>query len=190
MNHHRETMARELAVVALVALCGLSACAPKTLRMASRISHFAATYEPTPGEEMADALADLQTRLTTWGITLGDLPPTSPNVGVADAHGKTILIRAGLSVNARFEVLAHEAGHLLQPPSMESGSMHGQVFAEMVGVGVQKFYGSKTAEKVAAAYLAQMKYAFPAYKWMKHDIDYAIRCLTGQEPLPKWRDSQ
>jgi hypothetical protein len=162
-------------------------CAPKTLRMAARINHFAASYIPTPGDEMAGPLAELEKRLTGWGITISDLPAMAPYSGIADAQSRTIQLKPGLSVNARFEVLAHEAGHLFQPPALDSGSQVGQLFAEMVGVGVQKFYDSKTAEKVAAPYLAQLKFAFPSYRWMKHDINYAIRCLTGQEPMPRWR---
>jgi hypothetical protein len=173
----------------LLAMCvGLSACAPRVLYMAERISHFEATYDETPGDSMAPAFYDLHRRLTDWGVTIGDLPPEAPYAGIAYGQHKTILLKPRMSINAKFEVLAHEAGHLLQPPAIEAGSQVGQLFAELVGVEVQKFYGSTTAEKVAAPYLAQMKYAFPAWRWMKRDIAYAVKALTGQIPLPAWRD--
>jgi hypothetical protein len=175
------------AVLCVVAL-SMVACAPTTLRLAEEISHFGAKYEPTPGDEMAAGLADLEQRLKAWGVRLVDLHPKVSYLGYAEAHTRTIYLQPWLSVNARFEVLAHEAGHFLQPPTIdEQTKMFGQLFAEMVGVGVQKFYHSKTAERVAAPYLAQMKYTFPAYKWMRRDIDRAVKALTGQIPLPEWR---
>lgn len=176
---------RHLVVTLAVVAVG---CTPKTLRMAEQISHFAADYQPTPGDDMAGPLAELEQRLTAWGVTIGDLPPTVGGVGLASARDRSILLRPGLSPNARFEVLAHEAGHLLQSPGVTD--LYAQLFAELVGVGVQRFYGSTTAEKVAARYLASMKHTFPAYQWMKRDIAYAVRCLTGQEPMPQWRDGQ
>jgi hypothetical protein len=180
------TMGRSVLIAACVLL---SACAPKTLRLAEQINHFAADYQPTPGDSMRAPLEALEKRLADWGVTVGEIPPTFGGIGLASAENRTILLKPGLSVNARFEVLAHEAGHLLQPPTLGDQAV-AQLFAELVGVGVQKFYGSQTAELVAARYLAQFKYAFAAEKHLRTDIQYAVEALTGQRPLPAWKEAK
>ena len=176
-------------VLGLIALVFLTACSstPRTLRLAEQIPHFQADYVPTEGDSMAGPLAELEQRLTDWGIAIGDLPPTVGGVGLSSLPARQILLRPGLPVNARFEVLAHEAGHLLQPVTLGNHEV-GQVFAELVGVGIQQYYGSTTAEEVAALYLAQFKHAFGAERYLRRDIDYAVKALTGQVPMPVLRN--
>jgi hypothetical protein len=167
----------------VVAFVGCAA--PKTLRLAERIPALAADYQPTDGNRMAGPLAELEQRLESWGVAIEDMPPDMPGFGRASRQARTIWLRPELSPDARFEVLAHEAGHLFQAPALDPQT--GQLFAEMVGVGVQKFYGSKTAEDVGAAYLSAFKHLFGSYRWMKRDIEYAVACLTGRQPLPEWQ---
>jgi hypothetical protein len=178
-------MRPSLLAILLLPLAVSVNCAPRTLRMAERILALEANYIPTEGDEMAAALDELSGRLTAWGITIVDLPPTMQGVGRASLDARTIWLRPELSPNGRFEVLAHEAGHLLQSPGLDEPTA--QLFAEMVGVGIQQFYGSKTAEDVAARYLAGHKHVFGAYRWLRRDIQYAVLALTGQVPMPTFR---
>lgn len=172
-------------LVGVVALLAVSGCGPRALRLAQDLSHFEATYIPSTGDTMAGPLAELTARLERWGVTLGELPAVFSEVGLTYRADRRILLRVGLSVDARFEVLAHEAGHLLQPPALDDDAV-AQLFAELVGVGVQKFYGSRTADRTAAAYLAQFKWTFAMEPYLRRDIDYAVKVLTGQVPLPQW----
>jgi hypothetical protein len=175
-----------LLAVGFLAILGCLGCTPRVLRMAEARSHFDARYIPTDGDSMRAPFLDLAGRLERWGITIADLPEQDGAFGRASLEQRTIWIKRSLSVNAQFEVLAHEAGHLLQPPALADDALS-QLFAELVGVGVQHFYGSATADETGAAYLSQFKYTFGAARAMRHDIDYAVKALTGQVDLPEWR---
>lgn len=169
-------------------IMALMGCAPVLIRRATAIPHFAAEYRPTPGDDMRPALLDLMARLEAWGVTIEDMPADAiAGWGRAHLHERRIQLNPTLSINGRFEVLAHEAGHFFQPVALESNAVS-QMFAESVGVGVQRHYGSKTAIDVGATYLAGLKEGFPAEPYLRRDIDYAIRALTGQVPFPQWRE--
>jgi hypothetical protein len=175
------------ALLLALLLTGCASSSARVLQRASEISHFAAGYTPTPGDDMAGPLAELTTRLEAWGVRVEDLPetPGRPMVGLASLEYRVVQIQRGLSVNARFEVLAHEAGHLLQPPGLQDRAV-AQLFAELVGVGIGKFYGAKHCEEIAAIYLASFKYVFGAEPHLRRDITYAIEAMTGQRALPRW----
>jgi len=172
--------------LAIVIACGgaiacLTGCAPALIRRSTAILHVDAGYEPTPGDEMGPAYLQLHDRLTRWGIEIHEQPLRA--YGLADLRRGVILIREGLPVNARFEVLAHEAAHLFQPPALEDSST-AQVFAELVAVGIAKHYGYARYLEISARYLAMHKHAFGGAKYLERDIAYAVKALTGQVPMP------
>jgi hypothetical protein len=177
------------ATFTIIALWFVYGCASHpVLERARNMSHFAASYEPTPGDEMKPALDALTKRLQLWGIRIIPTMPNDHVHGRASLEHRIIQLHPALSVNGRFEVLAHESGHLFQPPALNDPAV-AQVFAELVGVGIQRYYGSKTCEDVAARYLAQFKWAFSSYRYLEKDIDYAVKALTGQIDMPAWREA-
>lgn len=153
-------------------------CAHPVLSMAEKIPFHAASYEPTSGDSAAKPLADLLARVCSWGMTVEYLEMSAFGRYIRPAH--TIQLREGLSVNAQFEVLAHELGHVFAPPAIDD--MTGQVFAELVGVEIAKFYGYES-KRIAAAYIAQFKHTFSAVKHMRVDLEFAVKAATGQVPV-------
>jgi hypothetical protein len=149
---------------------------------ASRVPYWESTYVPTDGTRMTGALADLEARLSKGSVSIervAGLPP----LGACFPVERRILLRAELSPDGQFEVLAHEAGHLLQSPAIEDNSTS-EMFAELVGVEIQSYYHSQTGEKTASGYLSVHKHAFAFYPILKPDIERAARIILGFAPWP------
>jgi len=176
------SVALAIAITCGGAIACLTGCAPTVVRRSLQIPHFESGYEPTAGDEMGSAYLQLHDRLTQWGIAIHEQPLRQ--FGLADLRRGVILIREGLPINARFEVLAHEAAHLFQPPALEDSST-AQVFAELVAVEIAKFYGHDGYVDISARYLAMHKHAFASVKYLERDVAYAVKVLTGQRPLPR-----
>lgn len=170
-------MRQKFFAIALAALAG--ACAHPVLHLASTIPHHQATYTPTEGDSLQRPLTDLVTRLAGWGIAVEQADGLSA-FGDFTPSLRRIRLRSGLPVNAQFEVLAHEIGHIFAPRALDEAT--GQLFAEIVGYEIARFYGHD-ASLVSALYLAQMKHTFGAYRWLKTDIDFAVRAATGRETV-------
>ncbi len=79
---------------------------------------------------------------------------------------------------ARLEVLAHEAGHRLQPPVFAPTSSESEVFAEAVEFLVCRAYGHDTLE-ISANYLAVHKGGLHVLHDYRMEIDYAVAVLTA-----------
>ncbi|HXG88758.1 MAG TPA: hypothetical protein VNJ02_10515 [Vicinamibacterales bacterium] len=175
-------MTRVLLIALLTANVG---CAPSVIEMASKIPHHQATYEPTEGDSMQRALDELLTRVRSWGFEVTyveglALPSGHPIFGRIDSVAHQIELRTPMPVNATFEVLAHELGHLFGPPALDRAT--GQVFAELVGVGIAAHYGY-SSKRPAATYLAAFKHTFPSVAYLQADIDFAVKAATGQVPV-------
>lgn len=166
-----------LTAIALAIL--LIGCAPSVLDRASEIPHGQATYTPTAGTSMGDAFSDIFTLAGLWGFSVlysdGD-----------EAYGRVYIkerrieIRPDLPLNAMFEVMAHELGHIFQPAMLDTSE--GEVFAELVLVDVAKFYGFSSS-RISAQYLAAHKAAFPSAKYLRTDVKLAVEAITGQRPV-------
>ena len=165
--------------VALVV--GVTACASVPQRI-EQMAWGTYVYVPTEGNRYADSLADLTARLTAHGLTIEVVDTQGHGFGLNFGNGRIVLSQ-DLSVDGQFEVLAHEAGHLFHPHSMETSVK--EMFAELVGLQVQQFYGSTVAESASMAYLAQHKHAMIFYPILKPEIDRATKILTGQLPWPR-----
>lgn len=174
---------RRRATCALVAgalLMGL-ACGPSLRGRTLARPAWEATYTPTVGARMRGPLAALTARLAEGGITVTVVEGLEAH-GLSYVPMRQIVLNAALSVDGRFEVLAHEAGHFFHPGLADPSAR--ELFAELVGVGVQEYYGSRTARTTAAGYLVLHKHAWATYPFLRRDIEEAVRVLTGRAPWP------
>ncbi len=89
---------------------------------------------------------------------------------------RTIQVDESLDWTARLMVLAHEAGHLMEPDSLNK--VEGEVFAEAVGYLVCRHYGLDDPQ-AHARYLASYKSGFHVFEDWALEIDYAVRVLTS-----------
>jgi hypothetical protein len=169
-------------VASVVILTGCASQIDTVVSNASRVPYWESVYVPTDGTRMASALTDLETRLRKGFVTVervAGLPPFGACLPVE----RRILLRAELSIDGQFEVLAHESGHLLQSPAIADTSTS-ETFAELVGVEIQAYYRSPTGQQTASKYLSVHKHAFVFLPIMKPDIIRAARIILGFEPWP------
>ena len=176
-------MIRFALLLLCVSLWGCTAT-DQLMRRSSAIPTWAAVYTPTTGATFAGPYQELTARLIAGGIRVEEVPDLhQPSTGAKVAgltfrRSALIQIEATYELNARFEILCHEAGHLFHPVWFDPATA--EVFAEIVSVNVQRFYGSKTALTVSAPYVATYKSAFPAMRPMRVDLQKAVDALTGR----------
>ena len=176
-------MTRFALLLLCVSLWGCTAT-DRLMRRASAIPTWEAVYTPTTGDSFAGPYQALTARLIAHGIRVEEVPDlyqpaTGAKVaGLTFRRSRLIQVEATYDLNARFEILCHEAGHLFHPQWLDSTTA--EVFAEIVSVRVQRFYGSKTALTVSAPYVAAYKSAFPAMRPMRVDLQKAVDALTGR----------
>lgn len=91
---------------------------------------------------------------------------------------RAVVVDSKLHATARLEVLAHEAGHRLQPPVWDSNTSESEVFAQAVSYLVCLSYGHDTLDS-SAAYLAVHKGGLHVLTDYKLDIEYAVMVLSG-----------
>lgn len=98
--------------------------------------------------------AYLERRLSNIGYSVAYRPNLralgGPVYGYTNSHTHEIVVDANLSWDARYAVLAHEAGHVLQPWWLDGGQP--EVFAEMVSTIM-----SRDGIREHARYLADQK---------------------------------
>lgn len=178
-------------LIAILTLA-LASCAPSLIDRTVSLGPDT-VYVPTVGDEMGTAMKLLSARLVEGGYTV-DLQPeeviTRLNQGEW-AYGlhfrqfKIIALNSSVPVNAQFETLAHEAGHIFHSWALREESYGAsEVFAEIVGNRVQQFYGSKTAKRTSSEYLAAFKHALVYLPYLERDIEYGVRVLTGRAEWP------
>lgn len=173
-------------IVALSLL--LSACAPSVIDRTIALSP-ESYYTPTPGSDMQPQMDRLIAVLKQGGYTVEVIPDLTlrgqPVFGLHDRFNRVISISGDLSVNSQFETLAHEAGHAFHSVALFQDSYSAaEVFAELVGNRVQRFYGSKTALTTSSTYLAKFKHALAFLPFLERDMEQAVKVLTGQAPWP------
>jgi hypothetical protein len=171
-------------VVLVFSLIGCSSVTSQVAREATLVPMFASRYEPMKGDQWEWAYDELWGRLEAQGVTIEEVPNLrQPETG-GEVWGLTyrldhkIQIEATVDPNARFEILAHEAGHLFHNSGMSQAQA--EIFAESVGAGIQHFYGVPGAAKKSGDYLAGYKYGLPVLPYIRKDIDLAVKALTGQ----------
>jgi hypothetical protein len=86
-------------------------------------------------------------------------------------------ITAELQTNARAHILAHEIGHMLQPPGLMKGP-ESEVFAETVAFLVMERLGLHTLNE-SAAYLSQYKASLGVIDVHRRDLEWAVTVIAG-----------
>jgi hypothetical protein len=106
--------------------------------------------------------------------------------GLHERRLRRIILNGGAPPNTQFETLCHEAGHIFHSPQLGYDNYGAsEVFAELVGNRVQRFYGSKTAVKTSSDYLAGFKHALAFLPFLERDMDFAVEVLTGKRAWPQ-----
>jgi hypothetical protein len=167
----------------LLCVLGMAGCASGVVDRTLTLDPMTVRYTETPGAEMGPALERLTLRLAEVGYTVERAELSW--YGLNNIQQRVIVLNGAISVNAQFETLAHEAGHIFHAPGLHQVAYPAaEIFAELVGSGVQEFYGSKTATQTSSDYLARFKHAMVFVPMMQRDIDRAIRVLTGKAQWP------
>ena len=173
-------------IAVIVFVVSATACSfnSQILRQAQAIPAINADYKPAKGDSMAGAYKELWERLEAGGVTVHEEanlvnPQSGTQVwGLTFRNQHHIDIEATADVNARFEILCHEAGHLFHNAALTYAQA--EIFAEIVGANLQDHYGVRGAKEKAAAYLAGYKNGADVAKTNKLDIEIAIKALTGK----------
>jgi hypothetical protein len=169
--------------ICVLLLLSLSACASRADAVVARASSglgWDAHYHPTEGGD-PKTLQFLQTRAEWFGISVEYRPDGHEDlrgaVGLSyeDGMQKYVLVNGDLSVNGRIEVLAHELGHMFQPPL--ASRMEHEVFAELVSVEVCKRFGVDSS-KASARYLQADKSALSVGRTHRLEIAFVVDILT------------
>lgn len=128
----------------------------------------------------------LRLAATRMGIRVTDENPIFKllpgSVGVFYRDLRTIVMSSTFSHDARVEILAHELGHALTPPSPSFQEMHNEVWASSVSfLLMQKdnTCGLACIERYTT-YLAQHKMAFPVMRIYRTELDFAVTVLWGE----------
>jgi hypothetical protein len=177
-------------IFTLMFALSLSGCA-QTLAKRLEQTPSSVRYAPSKGDEMASAMLDLAHLLSENGYTVNIVPGlemAARNGGNA-AYGmnyymvRVIFINGDVPINTQFETLCHEAGHIFESAALNPEIS--ELFAEFVGNGIQRHYGSKTALDTSSAYLAARRHLLVFYPLLQQDINHAIRMLTRKSPWVK-----
>lgn len=170
--------------ITLLVLClGVSACASRADRVIAHASAglaFDATYIPTDGGDIR-ALKFLEHRADWLGVQVEYRPEGHEDLRGATGlsyrqdYEKHVFIDQSLPINGRIEVLAHELGHMFQPPSDNRAA--NDVFAELVSVEVCARLGVPSAAS-SIRYIKVHKSAFAVAKIYAPEIRYVTDLLT------------
>ena len=98
--------------------------------------------------------------------------------GMAVPSARMITINPSLAWDARFQVLAHEAAHVIQPSTLATSEA--EVFADAVSYLTGRRYGYDDLETIAR-YLASHKQALSVLRVYATEISWAALVLTGPE---------
>lgn len=173
------------------ALAASLACATSVIDRAVTLAPTINHYTPTEGDSMRLAMMALTDTLVEGGYKVEIVPDEvmiqrnqgESAFGLHFRQFRLIALNGKYSTNVQFETLAHEAGHIFHGP-VDNYAV-AEVFAELVGSRVQRYYGSKTATRTSSDYLSRFKYAFPAVRYMQRDMDFAVKVLTNRAPWPE-----
>lgn len=162
-----------------------AACAARphpVIREAQRIPFTASGYERIEGDEYTPALEDLTAKLTSLGVTIEDVPEEKMQgaEGATDPENRHIWMTSTFSPNTRFEVLAHEAGHLYQPRYISRNGA--EIFAELVFWELAKHYKIDVTRRVAR-YLAGYKEALVLEPALRIDVKNAVSLILGAKQV-------
>ena len=111
-----------------------------------------------------------------WGNPELIMPDT---LGVTDSESRHTIVEGTLGWTARYEVLSHEAGHLLCPPGLEVHADR-EVCAEAVSAVMMWDDGDLAGVGRSIAYLAWFKPSLHILRDDRTEILRAARILEGK----------
>lgn len=161
----------------LIAACVLSLCSPDPLdkleHEISRYTFWEQSYEAPVGNSREQELLRLQ-RLVSMALGVQVQAAAVPGIaGLASREARIIALDPTLSPNAALQVLAHEAGHMLQPEGLNKAEA--EVFADAVAYLV-----TGDSLHVYGRYLAGSKQGLHVLKAYRREIKWAATVLGGK----------
>ena len=161
----------------LLAACVLSLCSTDPLdRLEREVSGFTfweQSCEAPVGNSREQEYRRLQ-RLAWMVLGVQVQASATPGVaGLASREARIIAIDPTLSPNAALQVLAHEAGHILQPDGLSKAEA--EVFADAVAYLV-----TGDDVHVYGRYLAGSKQGLGVLKTYRREIEWAATVLSGR----------
>lgn len=163
----------------LIAACVLSLCSVDPLdrleRQTSSLTFWQQSYDAPVGNSRQQDFMRLQRLVVTvLGVTLRvGAPDGIAGITVIGEEGRVIALDPTLSPNAAFQVLAHEAGHILQPGGLSRPEA--EVFADAVSLLV-----TGDNAHIFSRYLASSKSGLSVLKTHRREIYWAAHVLSGK----------
>ena len=162
----------------VIAACVLSLCSTDPLdrleRQASSLTFWQQSYDAPSGTSREQDLLKLQRLVeTVLGVQVQQAGAPPGTAGVSSREHRIIALDGTLSPNARLQVLAHEAGHVLQPDGLSK--QEAEVFADAVSLLV-----TGDDAHVYSQYLAGSKSGLHALRTYRREIQWAARVLGGR----------
>ena len=161
----------------LLAACLLSLCSIDPLdrleRETLRFSAWEQSYDaPTGASRQAELMRLARLVSTVFGVEIRK--GTHDGIaGFVVREARVIVLDSTLSPNAALQVLAHEAGHILQPEGLSKADA--EVFADAVAYLV-----TGDDVHVYGRYLAGSKQGLHVLKTYRREIEWAAKVLRGR----------
>lgn len=166
-----------------LALVLSTSCAPSVRDLAMARPAAMGDYSPPEGATLQMALDRLTAKVGEMGVGVQRVEESGGLVGRLASHRRVIYLSSELGVDASFEVLAHEAGHLFHP-SYLTKSMS-EVFAETIAWKLALRWGYDM-RRSSGRYLASYKDGLDAERIFKQEIQEAVEVLLGAKAIPQW----
>lgn len=162
----------------VIAACVFSLCSADPLdtleRQTSGLTFWQQSYDAPVGTSREQDLLRLHRLIqTVLGVEVQQAGAAPGVAGIASREHRIIALDGTLSPNARLQVLAHEAGHFLQPDGLTT--QEGEVFADAVSYLV-----TRDEAPVFSRYLAGSKSGLHVLRTYRREIHWAARVLSGR----------
>ena len=162
----------------LLAACVLSLCSTDPLdrleRQVSSLTFWQQSYDAPDGKDREQDLLKLQRLVEiVLGVQVQQAGAPPGTAGVSSREHRIIALDGTLSPNAKLQVLAHEAAHILQPGDMTK--QEAEVFADAVSLLV-----TGDDAHVYSQYLAGSKSGLHALRTYRREIKWATTVLGGK----------
>jgi hypothetical protein len=146
----------------------------KLERQASELTYWQQSYDaPTGSSREQDLLKLARLVETALGVQVQQAGAPPGTAGVSSRQHRIIALDGTLSPNAKLQVLAHEAGHILQPEGLTKAES--EVFADAVALLV-----TGDDVHVFSHYLAGSKSGLGVLRIYRREIQWAARVLSGR----------
>lgn len=161
----------------VLSIC-ISGCASPLQKLTHRIEQlemYQWNYEPPTGEELGDLAFRLRWAASYLGVTIAVDPEMTDNeLGRWQVDGRVIFFNKKLSLDGQVHTIAHELGHVLQPPGLTEAQR--ELFAESVAyLTILPIKDEKERfARYMARYRPQARVVLTSYE---REIRWAVRFL-------------